>query len=68
MAMKMKSNLNCTGVNLLHAAGKDAQQSVFHFHLHVIPRYNNDGLDLWFHGKQHNNDFETILNKLKYEL
>jgi diadenosine tetraphosphate (Ap4A) HIT family hydrolase len=33
---------------LLHAAGKDAQQSVFHFHLHIVPRYENVGLDLWF--------------------
>lgn len=42
---------NATGVNLLHASGKDAQQSVFHFHLHVVPRYENDGLDLWLREK-----------------
>ncbi len=36
-----------TGINLLHASGADAQQSVFHFHLHLVPRYQNDGLDLW---------------------
>lgn len=36
-----------TGVNILHASGADAQQSVFHFHIHVVPRYSNDGLDLW---------------------
>lgn len=40
-----------TGINLLHASGKDAQQSVFHFHLHVVPRYENDGLDLWLREK-----------------
>ena len=40
-----------TGINLLHASGKDAQQSVFHFHLHIVPRYKNDGLDLWLRGK-----------------
>lgn len=42
---------NATGINLLHASGKDAQQSVFHFHLHVVPRYENDGLDLWLREK-----------------
>ena len=42
---------NATGVNLLHASGKDAQQSVFHFHLHVVPRHENDGLDLWLREK-----------------
>lgn len=36
-----------TGINLLHASGEDAQQSVAHFHLHVVPRYKDDGLDLW---------------------
>ncbi len=35
-------------LNLLHAAGKEAQQSAFHLHFHVVPRYDNDGLDLWF--------------------
>lgn len=36
-----------TGFNLLMANGADAQQSVFHFHWHVIPRHPKDGLDLW---------------------
>lgn len=36
-----------TSVNLLNASGKDAQQSVFHFHLHIVPRKPDDGLDLW---------------------
>jgi histidine triad (HIT) family protein len=39
---------NAQAMNLLHAAGKEAQQSVFHFHFHVVPRYEDDGLDLWF--------------------
>lgn len=42
---------NATGVNFLHASGKDAQQSIFHFHFHIIPRYSNDGLDLWLRNK-----------------
>lgn len=40
-----------TGVNLLNASGKDAQQSVPHFHIHIIPRFPNDGLDLWLKNK-----------------
>lgn len=39
---------NASGINLLHAAGEEAQQSVFHFHFHLVPRYKDDGLDLWF--------------------
>lgn len=40
-----------TGINLLHASGKDAQQSVLHFHMHIVPRYKDDGLDLWLRNK-----------------
>lgn len=40
-----------TGINLLHASGKDAQQSVFHFHMHIVPRYKDDGLDLWLRNR-----------------
>jgi histidine triad (HIT) family protein len=42
---------NAQALNLLHAAGKEAQQSIFHLHFHVVPRYENDGLDLWFRNK-----------------
>lgn len=38
---------HATGINILNASGKDAQQSVFHMHFHLVPRYPNDGLDLW---------------------
>lgn len=36
-----------TGINILNASGKDAQQSVFHMHFHLVPRYPNDGLNMW---------------------
>jgi histidine triad (HIT) family protein len=32
------------GINLVHATGHAAWQSVFHFHLHLVPRYEDDGL------------------------
>ena len=55
IAQKIAKNLikkhGATGINLLQANGKDAQQSVFHFHLHIVPRYKNDGLDLWLRNK-----------------
>ena len=47
VAMELKARHNATGINLLHASGKDAQQSVFHFHFHVVPRFHGDGLDMW---------------------
>lgn len=38
---------SATGINILNASGKDAQQSVQHLHFHLVPRYSNDGLDMW---------------------
>jgi histidine triad (HIT) family protein len=51
LSLELSKENKATGINLLNANGKDAQQSVFHFHLHLIPRYPNDGLDLWVKNK-----------------
>lgn len=47
VALDIVASTDFTAVNLLNASGVDAQQSVFHFHLHVVPRKSNDGLDMW---------------------
>ena len=41
-----KGKLGADGVNLLNACGRAAWQTVFHFHMHVIPRYDADPLRL----------------------
>jgi histidine triad (HIT) family protein len=46
LAAAMKERLDCDGINLLNACGAVAWQSVFHFHIHVIPRYEDDPLQL----------------------
>ena len=38
-----RSNRHCEGINILLCDGEAAFQTVFHFHLHVIPRYAGDG-------------------------
>ena len=43
VAAAMKEVLGCDGVNLVQNNGICAGQTVFHFHLHVIPRYDGDG-------------------------
>ena len=45
----MPEQLGADGVNLLNCVGSVAWQTVFHFHLHVIPRYENDPLRLPWH-------------------
>ncbi len=46
MATHMTEKLNCDGFNLVQNNGEAAGQTVFHFHLHLIPRYENDGQTL----------------------
>lgn len=48
MASKMTEKLECDGFNLVQNNGECAGQTVFHFHYHLIPRYQNDGQSiLW---------------------
>ena len=50
-AARARERLGAAGVNLLNAAGAAAWQTVFHFHIHVIPRYAEDPLRLpWVPG------------------
>lgn len=41
-----RSDLGCDGINVFLCDGEAAFQTVFHFHLHVIPRYVGDGWSL----------------------
>jgi histidine triad (HIT) family protein len=46
LARRVSERLGADGVNVLNSYGRAAWQTVFHFHLHVIPRYENDPLRL----------------------
>jgi histidine triad (HIT) family protein len=46
IAARLKAKLGADGVNLLNSSGAAAWQTVFHFHMHVIPRYEADPLKL----------------------
>jgi histidine triad (HIT) family protein len=46
LALRMRERLSCDGVNLLNASEPAAWQTVLHFHMHVIPRYQDDPLQL----------------------
>ena len=44
LALRMRDRLQCDGVNLINACEAAAWQTVFHFHVHVIPRFKDDPL------------------------
>jgi histidine triad (HIT) family protein len=46
VAAQMRKALEPDGINILHATGAAAFQTVFHFHLHLIPRYLGDPIKL----------------------
>ena len=46
LATRVRDRLGADGVNLLNSCGRAAWQTVFHFHVHVIPRYDGDGMQL----------------------
>ena len=48
LATDMTKKLNCPGFNIVQNNGTVAGQTVMHYHLHLIPRYEDDGQDiLW---------------------
>lgn len=46
LAIRMKERLGCDGINLLNSCEAPAWQTIFHLHVHVIPRYADDPLQL----------------------
>jgi histidine triad (HIT) family protein len=46
LALRMKDTLGCDGINLLNSCEAPAWQTIFHLHVHVIPRYVGDPLQL----------------------
>ena len=63
MAVLMTEKLGCDGFNLVQNNGKAAGQTVFHFHLHLIPRYKEDGQTLgWKSLEPTQDELEIIKN------
>ncbi len=50
IATAIMAELSCDGINLLQNNGEAAGQTVFHFHIHLIPRYEKDRVEItWEH-------------------
>ncbi len=65
VASTMKDKLGCDGLNLVQNNGSTAGQTVMHFHLHIIPRYENDGQHiLWNPTSPSAEELVDIKNKI----
>ena len=66
MTTKMTEVLKCDGFNIVQNNGEPAGQTVFHFHMHLIPRYEGDQVGItWKPGTLTDEVKNEILEKLK---
>jgi len=66
---RLKDVLGCDGYNIVQNNGEVAGQTVFHFHMHLIPRYKGDQVGItWHPGELSDADKEEILLKVKEQL
>ena len=69
LARALKAELNCDGINLVQNNGEASGQTVFHFHIHLIPRYDGDQMSLgWAPGKYEDGEVATFAAALAARL
>lgn len=65
-ALKMQERLHCDGLNLVQNNEESAGQTVFHFHMHIIPRFKDDGQVIaWNPGNPSSEELDDICEILK---
>jgi histidine triad (HIT) family protein len=66
LARRMKAALAPDGFNILNSCGAAAWQTVFHFHLHVVPRYEDDPLELpWVPTEGDPDEIAAVAEKIR---
>ena len=65
IAKAYKQSLDYEGLNIVQNNGEAAGQTVFHFHMHIIPRYKNDTVNVgWKPGEAKEDVINAIKNKV----
>lgn len=65
----IKNMTGCDGMNILQNNGEEAGQSVFHLHIHIIPRYKDDTVNIcWKLGIQDKEYLEKLAENVKAEI
>ena len=59
------NNCGFTGVNLVNCSGADAEQSVFHLHIHIIPRKSEDNMKVYPNLQKHDFDLKEVQSSLQ---
>lgn len=65
MALLLRDKLQCDGLNLVQNNGEVAGQTVSHFHLHLIPRYKEDGQKInWVPSEPSQEELEAVRKEI----
>lgn len=68
LAERLKETLEPDGVNLLNCCGQAAWQTVFHFHIHVVPRWEDDPLELpWTPSEGNMDEIKRTAERIRAE-
>src|SRR4029078_11403915 len=66
LARRMRAALEPAGFNILNSCGSAAWQTIYHFHLHVIPRYEDAPLKLpWVPGPGNADEIEALADRIR---
>jgi histidine triad (HIT) family protein len=69
VALAMQAELHCDGINLLQNNGEAAGQTIFHFHIHLIPRYHGDQVKMtWTQGNYQEGEAATLATAIAKRL
>ena len=66
LAALYNGKLGIKNVQIINCSGREAQQDVFHFHIHIVPRYKDDGQDVkWIPHPEWIGKFDQLLAKIR---
>lgn len=69
LATALKDELDCDGINILQNNGEAAGQTVFHLHMHIIPRYYSDDISIrWNQGKSDTDSLTELAKSIGQRL
>ena len=69
MATKMAEKLQCDGLNIVQNNGEIAGQTVFHFHLHLIPRYEGDNVTVgWEQSESNPAELQELAKEIRRKI
>jgi histidine triad (HIT) family protein len=66
VARAVRDASSCPGLNIVQSNGKIGQQDVFHFHLHIVPRFKDDGIILkWDNTVQERAKLDALAQEIR---